>query len=298
MKAFLALGSLIVLAACAQSLTPAEAPRPAAAEAAAEPSAGSRPQAGEPFSTSALSDVLHLYVNEKGLVAYAELKQNRRKLDEFAEELARLDPAVYESWDEKAKIAFWINAYNALVLKLIVDHYPIKASLLKSVVHPKNSIQQIPGAFNGVKFTVMGQAMTLDDIEHGVLRKSFAEPRIHMALVCAAKGCPFLRAEPYTGEKLDEQLDEQTKRFLADPQKFRVDKKKGVVYLSSIFKWFGGDFVSRYGTDAFRGNDAQKAVLHFISGYVDYYTVGTLKDGRYEIQYLDYDWSLNEQRKK
>ena len=137
----------------------------------------------------------------------------------------------------------------------------------------------------------MGKNYTLGHIEHKILRKDFKEPRIHMAMVCAAIGCPPLRNEPYYGEKLDEQLDDQSRKFLANPTKFRFDPKKRMLHISSIFKWFGEDFVK-----AKAGKDA--AILEFVSSYLD-------KDNAYfdpskkaiSIKYLDYDWSLNEQRK-
>ena len=144
----------------------------------------------------------------------------------------------------------------------------------------------------------MGRAMTLDGIEHGVLRKEFHEPRIHMALVCAAMGCPPLRNEPYTGDRLGDQLDDQARRFLSNPAKFRIAANEGTVYLSSIFKWFGEDFVPGYGVEQGYGahSAAQRAVLHFISGYLDKQEAERLSSGDYSISYLDYDWSLNEQK--
>ena len=140
------------------------------------------------------------------------------------------------------------------------------------LAYPKSSIQQIPGRWDKVQWLVMGQKLTLDRIEHAILRGGdpalvatygpFHEPRIHLALVCAAMGCPPLRNEPYAGERLDAQLDDQVRRFLRNPQKFRIDRGNGRVYLSSIFKWFGGDFIKKYGAgEKFAGHsDAERAV--------------------------------------
>jgi len=118
-----------------------------------------------------------------------------------------------------------------------------------------------------------------------------------MALVCAAMGCPPLRTEPYEGDKLDRQLNDQTRVFLANPQKFRLDRGQGKVYLSSIFKWFGGDFVNNFGTDkAFTGfSPDERAVLNFVSQYLAAGDRDYLLHGKYTLVYLDYDWSLNEQ---
>jgi hypothetical protein len=243
------------------------------------------------------ADVLKTYVSNQGLVNYKELKTNREQLDRFVHTLDQLNPPVYEKWTEAEKLAFWINAYNALVLKSIIDHYPIKPSFLKSVVFPKNSIWHIPDAFDGRRFMVMGRQMSLDDIEHGTIRKQFNEPRIHLALVCAAMSCPPLRNEPFFGERLDQQLDDQTRRFLANPKKFRIDRRRGHVHLSSILKWYGDDFIRTYGTeDKFKGqNRKHRAVLNFISRYLDPRDRDYLASAKYRVSYLDYDWSLNEQ---
>ena len=121
-----------------------------------------------------------------------------------------------------------------------------------------------------------------------------------MALVCAAMGCPPLRNEPFIGVKLDTQLDDQTRRFLNNPEKFRIDRKDDIVYLSSIFKWYLNDYIRTYGTDKkFDGHrDAERAVLNFISTYVDEDQKHYLSTADYKIKYLDYDWSLNEQDNK
>lgn len=248
------------------------------------------------FSYDDYAMALKTYVDDQGRVNYQELKEHRQRLDAFAARLGRLDPKVYAGRTEQDKIAFWINAYNALTLEAIITHYPIKPSFTMSLVFPKNSIRQIPGVWDKLQFEVMGRKMTLEDIEHETLRAQFNEPRIHMALVCAAKGCPPLRNEPYVGDRLDEQLGDQTRRFLSHPQKFRLDRTNGRVYLSSIFQWFGEDFVKTYGTDEkFKGHSqAERAVLNFISPHLDAISRAYLDSAKYDIAYLDYDWSLNE----
>lgn len=244
------------------------------------------------------ADVLSTYVNDKGMVDYRGLQSNRAILDRYAASMARLDPKVYEAWSEKQKIAFWINAYNSLTLRVIIDHYPIKSGgFLSGIRFPKNSIRQIPGVWDKIEHAVMGRKMTLDAIEHETLRKQFDEPRIHVALVCAAMGCPPLRNEPYTGDRLDDQLEDQSRKFLRNPKKFRIDRGSNTVYLSSIFEWFGGDFSNQYQTNGFSQADASaRPVLEFISRHVGDGDSQYLKKHKYRIDYLDYDWSLNEQR--
>ncbi len=243
--------------------------------------------------------VLSQHVKGQGMVDYRALKANRRELDRYVRSLAGLDPKAYHAWNDPQKIAFWVNAYNGLTLKVIVDHYPIKkGGLISGLRFPDSSIRQIPGAWDEIRHAVMGKPMTLDQIEHDVLRKQFNEPRIHLALVCAAMGCPPLRNEPYTGDRLDAQLNDQARRFFADPHKFRIDRRQNVVYLSSIFKWFGGDFAGKYATSEFQqAGTGLRPVLNFVSRHVSPEDVQYLKGQPYTVDYLDYDWSLNEERK-
>jgi Protein of unknown function, DUF547 len=251
------------------------------------------------FSYGRYAQTLKAFVNDKGMVNYAGLKGRRSHLDAFSGEIGKLGKASYDKWSDQQIIAFLINAYNALTLVAIIDNYPIKSSFFRSLKFPKNSIRQIAGVWDKLTFPFIGGKITLDGIEHDLLRKKFDEPRIHMALVCAAMGCPILRSEPFESARLNEQLDDQTKRFLKDPSKFRIDRKASKVYLSSILKWFGSDFVKKYGgTDKFGGyGDDERAVLNFVSGYLDPQDSEYLAKGGYSISYLDYDWSLNEQRK-
>ncbi len=143
----------------------------------------------------------------------------------------------------------------------------------------------------------MDQQLTLDQIEHEILRRKFNEPRIHMALVCAAMSCPPLRNEPYQGHILDLQLDDQTRRFLRQADNFRIDRRQNTVYLSKILDWFGEDFVETYGsTESFsRYGTIGGAVLKFISGYLSIDDHNFLSSRNKRIEYHDYDWSLNEQ---
>lgn len=248
------------------------------------------------FSYADYAEILSRYVNERGLVSYEKLKANRQKLDSFTRSLAKLDPKEYEQWERTDKIAFWINAYNSLTLEAILNNYPIKSSFFRSLRFPENSIRQIPGVWDKLTFSVMRQEMTLDSIEHDTLRAKFEEPRVHMALNCASMGCPALRKEPYTGADLSAQLDSQTTRFLNNPDKFRIDRAEKTVYLSPSFKWFGNDFVKKYGTEKkFTGfSEAEGAVLNFVSAYLKPEDRSFLEKGGLSIDYLEYDWSLNE----
>ncbi|MGK7874986.1 MAG: DUF547 domain-containing protein [Xenococcaceae cyanobacterium] len=239
----------------------------------------------KPFSYEEYAAVLETYVNDNGLVDYQGLQANRGQLDAFNAAVAAVTPSTYSSWSEKEQIAFWMNAYNALTLQSIIDQNPLK-----------KSIRDIPGVWNRRKFNIAGESKTLDNIEHDTLRKDFNEPRLHVVLVCAAMSCPPLRNEPYRAEQLDAQLDDQVRKFIASPHGFRIDRKEGRVYLSSIFKWYGQDWKQSYGIEGkFTGNAKQRAVLNFLSNYLSPEDREYLARGGYKISYLDYDWSLNKQ---
>lgn len=269
-----------------------------------------RPTTAIFFATTALADetgtfsydrygvALEEFVDDSGMVHYEGLKARREDLDSFGAQMAKLDPAVYRAWSEHEKIAFWTNAYNALTLVAIVEHYPIKASAATLPGFPKNSIRRIPGVWKKLEFVVMGKPTTLDAIEHQELRGTFDEPRVHVALVCAAMSCPPLRNEPFTGETLDAQLDDQAKKFLAAATNFKIDRERGAVHLSAIFKWFASDFVKSHGTQTkFAGKtDEQRAVLNFASAHLNEEDRAYLLSGKYDVRHLKYDWTLNERR--
>ncbi len=246
---------------------------------------------------SQYASVLSMHVNEKGGVNYKTLKVNREYLDSFTNSLAILKQSAYDAWPENDQLAFWINAYNALTLKVILDNYPIKASFLGSLRFPKNSIRQISGVWDTITFKVMGNNMTLNDIEHDVIRKKFSDPRIHFALVCASGGCPPLRNEPFIGDELDKQLDDQVRDMIAVSSKFRVDHSSRTIFLSKILDWYGDDFIGQYKpSKPTAGNSAkQHASINFLAKYVDETTRKTLLSTEYHISYLEYDWSLNQQ---
>ena len=238
----------------------------------------------QPFSYQDYAEVLSTYVNENGEVNYAQLKENRAALDRFNQSLGRVTRATYESWTESEQIAFWVNAYNSFTLQAIIDKYPVK------------SIKNIPGVWKFLKFEILGESMTLDGIEHKVLRKEFNEPRIHMALVCAAVSCPYLRQEPYEGDKLEAQLEENTIQFLSLDSNFKINPEDNKVELSAIFKWFKEDWVATYGTEEkfTKFNSKEGSVLNFITNYVEGEELTKL-EGAQKISYFDYDWSLNKQ---
>jgi hypothetical protein len=251
---------------------------------------------GESFSYGLYAKVLDRFVDGSGRVDYHRLKAEKQDLDSFIQTLADVDPVDFETWSDEAQIAFWLNAYNALTIRVILDNYPIKSSFFRSLSYPKNSIRQIGGVWDKITFLVMGDRLTLDQIEHQILRQKFSEPRIHMALVCAAKSCPYLRQEPYEGSKLDFQLETQTRTFLSQRKNYSLDIDRQTIYLSSIFKWFGEDFIDVYKPESgfAKTGNKERAILYFVSLHVPEEDRQYLEEGKYSIRYSKYDWSLNE----
>jgi hypothetical protein len=219
-----------------------------------------------------------------GAVDYAALQRDRKLLDSYRAQLAAVTETALAGWTRDQQLAFWINAYNAGVLATVIDHYPITRGSLVGLAFPANSIWQIAGAFKAARHEVAGRARSLDDIEHRILRPRFREPRVHMALVCAARGCPPLRAEPFVSDRLDAQLDDQTRAYLSDrAHGFSWDSAAKRLEVSSIFKWFAEDFAAAGGVRAFVAQHIGDPVLATAVG-----------DANNSLRYLDYDWSLNE----
>ena len=227
--------------------------------------------------THALFDgVLKHYVND-ARVDYAGLKNKPQDLNRYLTQVANVSEVDFKKWNEQQQIAFLINAYNAYTLQLILDHYPVKSI--------KDIGSFLTGPWDQPVVKLFGDTITLNTVEHKILRKNYAELRIHFALVCAAKGCPPLRSEAYVGARLDQQLNDQAKQFLATTNKNRVEAGEQVVYLSPIFKWYGADFEKKSGS-----------VLAALKRYWPAKPVAGYED--FKIRYTDYDWSLNEQTHK
>ncbi len=211
---------------------------------------------------------------KNGRVNYSELKKDGR-LARYCKSLESTDPASLKNADEQ--LAFWINAYNAYTLKIVVDNYPVKS--IKDIGSIIRSVWRIP-------FVPIGpRTMTLDDIEHGIIRKQFKEPMIHFALVCAARSCPPLREEAYKGQSLKNQLEDQGKRFLRNQKLNRFDLPKRQAYLSSILKWYREDFPS-----------GDRNFFIYLSRFAPQNAAASLsgEPALWSVRYLGYDWSLND----
>jgi Protein of unknown function, DUF547 len=213
------------------------------------------------------AELLQAHVRD-GVVDYAGFKADEARLDDYLARNGRVNP---ESLSREDRFAYYINAYNAWTIKLILTGYPGVKS-----IKDLGGLLQSPWKKPFVK--IDGRTLTLDEIEHSILRPQFKDARVHFAIVCASKGCPPLIAQPYRGAVLDEQLNRVTTAFLNRPGNYRLEGDRFEV--SSIFKWFGEDF----------GN-----LFDFYIRYAQGDLKQALQSGRDRIRigYLDYDWSLN-----
>lgn len=224
-----------------------------------------------PPSHASFDALLKKYVNVEGLVNYKGLQKERTKLTEYLRLLAAQSPS--DKWTRKEKLTYWINVYNAYTLELVLRYYPVKS--IKDI----GSSIQIPSVDTPweVKFIEMGDKVyNLNNIENDIIRKKFEEPRIHFALVCAAKSCPKLRNEAYTASRLDAQLTAGAKAFLADPTKNRISTNQAEI--SKLFRWYKEDFTKK------------STLIKFLNQYTSIQL-----NARAKISYTDYNWALNEQ---
>ncbi len=211
--------------------------------------------------------ILNDHVNN-GRVDYGKLKTNSAGLDIVLVEFSGVTKAGFNTWDKQKQLAYLINLYNAATLDLVIDNYPL------------GSIKDIGKPWDKKIVNLHGYTISLNQLEHEVIRKNYKEPRIHFALVCAAKGCPVLISDAYTGDKLESQLEGSTKAFLSASDKNKIDDANQVIVVSPIFDWFADDFSVKSGS-----------VVAFIAPY---YSKNPEDLKSYQIKYTNYDWSLND----
>ncbi|MDO7875890.1 DUF547 domain-containing protein [Hymenobacter sp. ASUV-10] len=204
------------------------------------------------------------FVDAEGNVNYAAIKRNPLELQALLRRIETFDAAAATENDRKA---FYLNAYNVLVIGEVVARYPLE------------SVQKVPGFFDKNTVSVAGDKLTLNDLETKKIREPYADPRTHFALVCGAKGCPRLNREAYVGNLLDAQLTVQARRVLQDPAFVRVDAAAKKVHLSEIFKWYEADFKASGKTGV---------------AYVNQFREGKLIPAGYAVSYYPYDWKLND----
>lgn len=228
------------------------------------------PSTAKPINHALWDTLVSEYVAENGDVNYKGFVKDSLKLNKYLNLLESAHPN--KSWTRDEKLAYWINAYNAFTIKLIVDNYPVA-----SIKDIKNGIPFVNTVWDIKFINIEGAEYDLNNIEHNIIRPKFKEPRIHFAVNCASISCPRLRNEAYTADKLDAQLSDQTRYFLGNPKKNDLSNPNKIK-LSKLFTWFSGDF-----------KETHKSVIDFINDYAEQ---KVSKDA--EIEYFEYDWGLND----
>lgn len=214
--------------------------------------------------TSIFNDLLQKHVTKVGIVDYKSFKNDESKLDSFISYLEKTSPD--NSWSENKQKAFWINAYNAYTIKLILENYPLKS--IMDIKQKGKTAWKIPFAKVG------GKTYTLDHIEHKILREKLFDPKIHVGVNCASGSCPKLGNMAFTEENVEAELTQLMKDFVNDASRNKLSKKK--IQISSIFDWFKGDFTKN------------GSVIDYLNKYSE-----TEIKSNAKINYLKYDWSLN-----
>ena len=222
-------------------------------------------------------DILNNYVNDNGRVNYQGLKANRLPLDQFIKD--EVEGRDISALSDNQKKAFWINAYNALTLRLIIDNYPLRFGGIRTINW---------GRPWDVKMKVTNQELTLNHIEHEILRKwNPIDPRIHFAINCASIGCPKIPNTHFNSEILDEQLEKESIKFINDVDKVRLDRSKNILFYSAILSWFEQDFLSV-------SPDKLSFILKYLNEEDKKYILSNTN--QIQLKKMKYDWGLNKQK--
>lgn len=252
------------------------------------------PAAQESLADSArrktLDQLLDLYVRN-GDAYYRALRAERAKLDGFVNLQAT---TAVDKMSREEQLAFWLNAYNALVLKTIIDHYPITGG---SGAYPAKSIRQIPGAFERLPHRVAGRTITLDQIEQTVLA-GFNDPRVFFAIGRGAAGSGRLRSEAFAPARIEEQLAETAAECVTRAQCIRIDREAAKVHASSIFSWREKEFTAAYSDKAPAAFASRSPIERAIIAYVLPKLLPTEKEflekNSFQLVYTPFDWTLND----
>ena len=240
---------------------------------------------GAGFDHSRWDRVLKGYVNASGEVDYAALKKNRADLDEYVRMLGESSPAnrpaVFASRGHE--LTYWINAYNAFVMRGVVDAYPTRSVRDLGVLY---------GFFRRKDYTAGGVRISLLDLEDDILRKKYRDPRVHFAIVCASISCPFLPRDAFTGEKLEEQLEEAARRYVNQRHNLQVNAAANEVTLGAVYglRDYRQDF-----EDPARNGGTRRTLLEYIRQYANQENrkrLDAVKNPK--IKYYEYDWRINE----
>jgi len=247
-------------------------------------------QGADPARRKTLDTILDTYVRD-GFVYYRALKAERGRLDGYVGQLASIEA---DTLPRDAQIAFWLNAYNAIVVKTVVDHYPIQG---RATQYPAHSIRQIPGAFEKTPHHVGGKTLTLDQIEQTVLA-GFHDPRLYFAIARGSVGGGRLRSEAFTPEQLEGQLNDVGRECASRPQCVQVDRDQNTLHASAIFSWREQEFVSAYANGARPPFQERSPIERAVIGYVWPRLLTTekefLENNQWKMTFQPYNWTLND----
>ncbi len=241
-----------------------------------------------------LDSLLDLYVRD-GLVYYGAIRAERAKLDQY---LASLDGpqsnvAAYQRWSRDEQLAFWINAYNAFVLKIVADHYPIQGT---APGYPRNSVRQVSGAFDRLTLRAVGRSVTLDAVETVILPE-FREPRAYLALGRGAIGSGRLRSEAISSGQLERQLKEAVDEMPTNARLFQIDRNANRVLVTPIIGWREAQFVAVYRDvpAPFQNRSPiERAILALTLPRLVPDELTLLQKNEFKVEYAEFDWSLND----
>jgi len=222
---------------------------------------------GRTFNHETLNGLLRMYVSDAGVVSYGALKRHEKILDRYLEEISAAKVSQLTRYE---KTALYINAYNAFTLKLIVENEGIQS--IKDIAENKR--------WKAKRWKIGRRSVSLDELEHEILRKHFFDPRLHFVLVCAAAGCPPLRNEVYAGDKLIEQMEDQSIRFFASPLNLYQDSNASEIHVSELLDWYRDDF----------GASKQSRISYWQKYFPEKLKVNP---ETVQLNYIKYDWSLN-----
>jgi hypothetical protein len=249
----------------------------------------------EDFSHALLDSVLGRFVDAEGRVDYISLKANSADLEAYYAQVAAYSPQSHPGLfpDEASRLAYWLNAYNAAALKLVLTYYPIKGVAEVKAPTLLFFMPEKSGFFYFQRPLFGGKKISLYDLEHKVVRHRFQDARIHFALNCASLGCPRLPQRAFSAADLEAELDRETRRFMDEARNLRVATDERVVYLSALFDWYEKDFIE---WSRLNESGQQATLLNYIEPYLSPEKAAALRRAdQYEVRFNAYDWGLNDQ---
>jgi hypothetical protein len=234
---------------------------------------------------------LRKYIKPDG-VLYARWKEHRQGLDKYLESLSELTEDDYKTFDVQQKEALWLNAYNALTIKLVLDHYPISGS---NPEFPSDSIRQIPNTWDAVSGKIAGRDVTLYTIAHDILRRD-RDCRTHFAIVPASRGAGMMQTEAYQPRDIEVELSEDTRSYLSRPENLSCNVEKGTLTVSQIFKWFPLDFLGCTGDGRIPMPPPQDddVVRDYVTQFLPRELKAKVQGKNFKVIYAPYDWTLND----